>query len=69
MKKKINPSEDAETVVWESPLGYSMSYDPAVFTLDDTGEADILCHASRGRFAACGDGKLCRCAGKCGLEV
>lgn len=37
-----NPSEDAEMVVRESPLGYSMSYDPAAFTLDDTGEADIF---------------------------
>lgn len=36
------PAEGAGTVVWESPLGYSMTYDPAVFTLDDTGEADVF---------------------------
>lgn len=36
------PSEDAGPVLWESPLGYSMTYDPTVFTLDDTGEADIF---------------------------
>lgn len=36
------PSEDAEPVLWESPLGYSMTYDPTVFTLDDTGEAEIF---------------------------
>lgn len=36
------PSEDAGTVEWESPLGYSMTYDPTVFTLDDTGEADVF---------------------------
>lgn len=36
------PSEDAGPVTQESPLGYSMVYDPTVFTLDDTGEADIF---------------------------
>lgn len=36
------PSEDAGPVAWESPLGYSVTYDPTVFTLDDTGEADIF---------------------------
>ncbi len=36
------PSEDAGTVEWESPHGYSMTYDPTVFTLDDTGEADVF---------------------------
>lgn len=36
------PTEDAGTVAWESPLGYSMTYDPTVFTLDDTGEADVF---------------------------
>lgn len=36
------PSEDAGTVTWESPLGYSMIYDPTIFTLDDTGEADVF---------------------------
>lgn len=36
------PSEDAEPILWESPLGYSMTYDPTVFTLDDTGEAEIF---------------------------
>lgn len=36
------PSEDAGTVAWESSLGYSMTYDPTVFTLDDTGEADVF---------------------------
>ena len=28
--------------LWESPLGYSMPYDPTVFTVDDTGEADVF---------------------------
>lgn len=36
------PSEDAGPVVQESTLGYSMSYDPTVFTLDDTGEGDVF---------------------------
>lgn len=36
------PSEDAGTVAWESPLGYSMTYDPTVFTFDDTGEAEVF---------------------------
>lgn len=32
------PAEDAGPVVEESRLGYSMTYDPTVFTLDDTAE-------------------------------
>lgn len=32
------PEEDAGPVLEESRLGYSMTYDPTVFTLDDTGE-------------------------------
>lgn len=32
------PSEDAGSVREESRLGYAMTYDPTVFTLDDTGE-------------------------------
>lgn len=32
------PSEDAGPVLEESRLGYSMTFDPTVFTLDDTGE-------------------------------
>ena len=32
------PSEDAESVREESRLGYAMTYDPTVFTLDDTGD-------------------------------
>lgn len=36
------PSEDADIITQESPLGYSMPYDPSVFTLDDTGEADVF---------------------------
>lgn len=35
-------SENAGTVIWESTLGYSMTYDPTVFTLDDEGEADVF---------------------------
>lgn len=35
------PAEDAGTVLQESRLGYSMTWDPTVFTLDDTGESDI----------------------------
>lgn len=37
-----HPSEGAGTVVRESPLGYSMKYDPSVFTFDDTGESDVF---------------------------
>ncbi|MGI5964133.1 MAG: hypothetical protein ACOX7N_10630 [Lawsonibacter sp.] len=33
------PSEDAGPLQEESRLGYSMTYDPTVFTLDDTGES------------------------------
>lgn len=36
------PSEDAGAAEWESPLGYSLTYDPTVFTLDDTGEAEMF---------------------------
>lgn len=36
------PSENAGNVVQESTLGYSMTYDPTLFTLDDTGEADVF---------------------------
>ncbi len=32
------PSEDAEPVLHESRLGYSMTFDPTVFTLDDTAD-------------------------------
>ena len=32
------PSEDAGPVREESRLGYAMTYDPTVFTLDDTGD-------------------------------
>lgn len=32
------PSEDAEPVLEESRLGYSMTFDPTVFTLDDTAD-------------------------------
>lgn len=35
-------SEQADPVVHESDMGYSMTYDPSVITLDDTGEADIF---------------------------
>lgn len=34
------PSEDASDVEQDSSLGYTMTYDPSVFTLDDTGDAD-----------------------------
>lgn len=46
------PSEDAGTVAWESPLGYSMTYDPTVFTLDDTGEADVFTYNTAETFDA-----------------
>lgn len=36
------PAEDAEAVLWESPFGYSMTYDSTVFTLDDTGEGEVF---------------------------
>lgn len=44
-QKETDPMDEetgAGTVVWESPLGYSMTYDPAVFTLDNTGETDVF---------------------------
>lgn len=34
------PSEDAGEQMFESELGYSLTYDPKFFTLDDTGEGD-----------------------------
>lgn len=34
------PSENHTSEVQESSLGYSMTFDPSVFVLDDTGEAD-----------------------------
>lgn len=41
------PSEEASEEVWESILGYSMKYDPKIFTLDDTEESDsFLYHTS-----------------------
>lgn len=36
------PPKDNTSAVWESERGYSMTYNPSVFTLDDTGEADIF---------------------------
>lgn len=36
------PSEDAGVQVFESELGYSLTYDPTFFTLDDTGEGDTF---------------------------
>lgn len=46
------PSEDAGTVEWESPLGYSLTYDPTVFTLDDTGEAEVFTYNTTESFDA-----------------
>ena len=34
------PAEDAGNMTYESPLGYSIVYDPTVFTLDDTAGYD-----------------------------
>lgn len=34
------PSEEAGSVRYDSPLGYSCTYDPTVFVLDDTGDGD-----------------------------
>ena len=36
------PAEDAGPVLEESRLGYSMAFDPTVFTLDDTGEGSDI---------------------------
>lgn len=36
------PAEDAGPVLEESRLGYSMTFDPTVFTLDDTGEGSDI---------------------------
>lgn len=36
------PAEDAGNMTYESPLGYSIVYDPTVFTLDDTAGYDFF---------------------------
>ena len=36
------PEEDAGTVEYESPLGYSITWDPKVITLDDTQGMDVF---------------------------
>lgn len=36
------PSEDAGEVVQESSLGYSMKYDPTVFTLNESDKEDVF---------------------------
>lgn len=36
------PEEDNTSAVWESEFGYSMTYDPTVFTVDDTTDIDVF---------------------------
>lgn len=36
------PPEDNDSAVWESKIGYSMAYDPSVFTVNDVGEIDVF---------------------------
>ena len=38
----VYPSEDMDPVQEESRLGYAMTFDPTVFTLDDTGESQDI---------------------------
>lgn len=46
------PSEDNTSVVYESKLGYSLTYDPTAFTLDETGESDIFTYNTSEELAA-----------------
>lgn len=46
------PSEQPDPVVYESDMGYSMTYDPSVITLDDTGEADRFLYHTAESLAA-----------------
>lgn len=46
------PSEDAGSIRYESPLGYSCMYDPTVFVLDDTGEGDYFSYQTAETLAA-----------------
>lgn len=34
------PPQEHESEVWESKLGYTMTYNPMIFSVDDTGETD-----------------------------
>lgn len=36
------PEEDNTSAVWESEFGYFMTYDPTVFTVDDTTDIDVF---------------------------
>lgn len=36
------PAEDNTSAVWDSEYGYSMTYDPSLFTADDAAEADTF---------------------------
>lgn len=46
------PSEEHTSEVWESELGYSMTYDPSVFTVDDTGDSDIFTYNTAEKLEA-----------------
>lgn len=46
------PSEEAGSVQYDSPLGYSCTYDPTVFVLDDTGDGDRFSYQTSETLAA-----------------
>ena len=46
------PSEEAGSVQYDSPLGYSCTYDPTVFVLDDTGDGDRFSYRTSETLAA-----------------
>lgn len=46
------PEEDAGSVRYDSPLGYSCMYDPTVFVLDDTGDGDKFSYQTAETLAA-----------------
>lgn len=46
------PSEEAGSVQYDSTLGYSCTYDPTVFVLDDTGDGDRFSYRTSETLAA-----------------
>lgn len=46
------PSEDPESILYDSFLGYSCMYDPTVFVLDDTGDGDYFSYQTAESLAA-----------------
>ena len=46
------PPEDNTSAVYDSKLGYSITYEPLAFTLDDTGELDTFTYNTSKKLAA-----------------